>query len=79
MVKVRYTGPDPMFRQRLRNSWRDAADQMRRVRPLGPEYEALETYCRAVDALHVALYGEPVALRGVAHEAGNGGRGFSPP
>lgn len=79
MVKVRYLGPDPMFRQRLRNSWRDAADQLSKVRPLGPEYRAIERCCHEIAALYEAVYGESLAPPKDNHTAGNGARGNSPP
>lgn len=79
MVKMRYLGPDAMFRQRLRNHWRDCAEQMLKVRPLGPEYCAMDEACRATSALYEQLYGENIMPPVGGGVAGNGARGNSPP
>jgi hypothetical protein len=70
-MKVNYPGPDPMFRQRLRNTWRDLVDQKYKIDPSSKPWFRIDTAQRAVESLYLELYQEPLLP---SHSAGEGGK-----
>lgn len=66
MDKV-HSGPDPMFRQRLRRDFFDYREQLGTMTPGSAAWHDCDRLMRAAERLHVTLYGEAVV--GV-HSAG---------
>jgi hypothetical protein len=66
-MKVNYPGPDPMFRQRLRNYWRDTVDQKDKLDPRSREWFKIDALQRALEAAYVELYREDL---NPSHSAG---------
>jgi hypothetical protein len=52
--------PDPMYRQRLRNSWRDTVTQMQTVDRGSRAFFKFEALERSISALYLELYKEAI-------------------